>query len=126
MSNEKEVTLIKVPSEGGERKDGDEPMLTPGPNPEAGGKKVAELVSPFAFVLSLLCTEALVRAAWGSQCVQSAEDRELQERLELAVERLKDTSTEVQLLALELLRSEVRGATRWVTTEPRAASCVPL
>ena len=46
--------------------------------------------------------------------VQSAEDRELSERLDLAVDRLRDTSEDVQRLALELLRTEVRGATRWV------------
>lgn len=60
-------------------------MATPGPNPEAGDAKKPEL---------------------------SAEDRELSERLDLSVERLRDTSPDVQRLALELLRSEVRGATR--------------
>ena len=73
-----------MPSEGGEPKDGDTPMVAPGPNPEADTKK-PEL---------------------------SAEDRELSERLDLSVERLRDTSSDVQRLALELLRSEVRGATR--------------
>ena len=42
----------------------------------------------------------------------SAEDAELKERLELAVERLKDPQLEVQRLALELLRKEIRESTR--------------
>lgn len=78
-----------VPSEGGEPKDGDTPMAAPGPNPEAQDAKKPEL---------------------------SAEDRELSERLDLSVERLRDTSSDVQRLALELLRSEVRGATRCAHT----------
>jgi hypothetical protein len=47
-----------------------------------------------------------------SPVAQSAEDRELKERLTLAVERLRDTDPEVQRLALELLRKEVRESTR--------------
>ncbi len=43
---------------------------------------------------------------------QSAEDRALKERLELSVERLKDENTEVQKLALEMLRKDIRESTR--------------
>ncbi len=43
---------------------------------------------------------------------QSAEDRALKERLELSVERLKDENPEVQKLALELLRKDIRESTR--------------
>jgi hypothetical protein len=43
---------------------------------------------------------------------QSKEDIELKERLELAVERLKDADPQVQRLALELLRKEIRESTR--------------
>ena len=42
----------------------------------------------------------------------SKEDAELKERLELAVERLKDPQLEVRRLALELLRKEIRESTR--------------
>ena len=42
----------------------------------------------------------------------SQEDKDLQERLDLAVERLSDASLEVRRLALELLRKEIRESTR--------------
>ncbi len=43
---------------------------------------------------------------------QSAEDKELKERLDLSVERLRDENPEVQALALELLRKDIRESTR--------------
>jgi hypothetical protein len=43
---------------------------------------------------------------------QSAEDKELKERLDLSVERLRDENPEVQKLALELLRKDIRESTR--------------
>jgi hypothetical protein len=45
MEEDNKSTLIRVPSEGGEKKEGDEPMLTPGPNPELSDKKTTEIVS---------------------------------------------------------------------------------
>jgi hypothetical protein len=50
----------------------------------------------------------------GKAEVASQEDAELKERLELAVERLKDPVLEIRRLALELLRREIRSATRCV------------
>ena len=44
----------------------------------------------------------------------SQEDKDLQEKLDLAVERLEDASMEVRRLALELLRKEIRESTRCV------------
>jgi hypothetical protein len=42
---------------------------------------------------------------------QTPEDRELKERLELAVTRLRDPQREIVAAALELLRKELREAT---------------
>ena len=105
MEKDRETTTIRVPSEGGEPKDGDTPMQTPGPNPALDDKK-PEMVIYFPTSLSLRRLTTLYVHS------QSAEDRELSERLDLAVERLRDTNADVQRLALELLRTEVRGATR--------------
>ncbi len=43
---------------------------------------------------------------------QSPEDRALKERLELSVERLRESDPDVQRLALELLRKDIRESTR--------------
>jgi hypothetical protein len=43
---------------------------------------------------------------------ETAEDRELKERLELAVERLKDSNSEIVRAALEVLRKDIRESTR--------------
>ena len=50
---------------------------------------------------------------------QSAEDRELKERLLLAVERLRDPVPELVKAALELLRKELREATSSMTSVPK-------
>jgi hypothetical protein len=47
-----------------------------------------------------------------ARAAQTQEDRELKERLELAVDRLKDPNAEVQKLAMELLKKEIRESTR--------------
>jgi hypothetical protein len=84
---------IKVPDKGDEVMEEDKrPQYPPGPNPEAG-KKVEELN-------------------------ESQEDKDLKERLELSVERLKDANLEVKRLALELLRKEIRESTRCVVEQP--------
>lgn len=48
----------------------------------------------------------------GAMKGMSAEDEELKARLELAVERLKDPSSDVQRLALELIGRELKSSTR--------------
>jgi hypothetical protein len=50
---------------------------------------------------------------------QSAEDRALLERLELAVERTGDSDLGIVVAALELLRKEIRESTRCVCALPR-------
>lgn len=49
----------------------------------------------------------------------SAEDKALQEGLELAVERARDSSGNVQLAALEHLRKEIRASTSSMTSVPK-------
>lgn len=49
----------------------------------------------------------------------SAEDKALQEGLELAVERSQDPDPSVQLMALEHLRKEIRAATSSMTSVPK-------
>ena len=82
---QKEAALISVPAAGGApAPESKEPVMPPKPNPEAGGGAAVEL---------------------------SAEDRELKERLELAVERARDEQEGIVAAALELLRRELREAT---------------
>jgi hypothetical protein len=83
--------LIEVSSMDQDAEESKLPQYPPGPNPEKGGKKKDDKESS-----------------------ESAEDRELQEKLDLAVERLQDPNMEVRRLALELLRKEIRESTRWV------------
>lgn len=47
------------------------------------------------------------------------EDRELKERLLLALERLRDVEPEIVKAALELLRKELREATSSMTSVPK-------
>lgn len=47
----------------------------------------------------------------------------MKERLELSVERLSDPSEEVRTLALELLRKEIREATRYVGNPMHSVAC---
>jgi hypothetical protein len=49
--------------------------------------------------------------------LQSAEDRALKERLELCVERVSDSDFGVVLAALQMLRKEIKEATRYVAFE---------
>ena len=51
--------------------------------------------------------------------LQSVEDRELKERLMLAVERLQDPEQELVKAALELIRKELREATSSMTSVPK-------
>ena len=91
---QKDEATVRVPGKGGEPpKEGAEPLAAPGPNPElAPGEKLVELTQ---------------------------EDRELKERLELAVERLGDPQEGVVRAALELLRKELREATSSMTSVPK-------
>ena len=91
---QKDEATIQVPAKGkGVPGEGKEPQLPPGPNPElADDRKMVEL---------------------------TAEDRELKERLELAVERLRDAQPEIVRNALELLRKELREATSSMTSVPK-------
>ena len=79
--------MIKVPTDGSMPEEDMKPNYPPGPNPEAN-KKVEV----------------------GTD--ESQEDKDLKERLELSVERLKDPDMGVKRLALELLRKEIRESTR--------------
>ena len=79
---------LKVSSTEQDPPESERPQYPPGPNPEAGKAKDAK--------------------------EESQEDKELQEKLDLAVERLSDPSMEVRRLALELLRKEIRESTRCV------------
>lgn len=83
---QKDEATVQVPARGaGKPTEGTDPVLPPGPNPELNdGRKLVEL---------------------------TAEDRELKERLELAVERARDPEAGVVTAALELLRKELREAT---------------
>lgn len=130
MEGNREPSLIRVPSEGGNPKEGETPVgsciwdlvlrspecptpsvlrrsLHPAPTPRPGGKSPSWSVHTSQLIRGRPCLPPFAH-------LQSAEDKELSERLDLAVERLRDTNPDVQRLALELLRSEVRGATRWV------------
>lgn len=62
-------------------------------------------------LLELACTRGNVLST-GSIALQTQEDRDLKERLELAVERCKDPSPEIQRMAIEILRKEIRESTR--------------
>ena len=55
--------------------------------------------------------------AW-RHTLQTTEDRELKERLDLAVERMKDVEPELVRAALELLRKELRESTSSMTSVP--------
>lgn len=97
MSDRKQAT-IEVPTKGGEPKEDKEPQLPPGPNPE----------------LKDLDKEKAKDAE------MSAEDAALKERLELAVERAtQEREPGLQTAALELLRSEIKGATSSMTSVPK-------
>jgi 26S proteasome regulatory subunit N1 len=101
MSDRKEAT-IKVPESGGGKKPEDkepqQPLGPQTPNPE----------------LKDLDKEKAKDDAI------SAEDAALKERLELAVERAtKETDAGLQTAALELLRTEIRGATSSMTSVPK-------
>ena len=50
---------------------------------------------------------------------QSAEDQELKEKLELCVERLSDTQEGLRSQALEMIKTEVAGATSSMTAVPK-------
>lgn len=45
--------------------------------------------------------------------MQTQEDRDLMERLDLAVERSSDANPEIQRMAIEVLRKEIRESTRY-------------
>lgn len=90
---QKDEATVTVPGKGGEQKDGKDPQLPAGANPElTDGKKLVELTQ---------------------------EDRELKERLELAVDRISDPQEGVVRAALELLRKELREATSSMTSVPK-------
>jgi|JI10StandDraft_1071094.scaffolds.fasta_scaffold316147_1 26S proteasome regulatory subunit N1 len=49
----------------------------------------------------------------------SEEDKEIKEKFDMLVERLKDTSEEIQRAALEAIRNEVSTATSSMTSIPK-------
>lgn len=92
--DERQEATIEVPAKGGEPPaESKEPQLAPGPNPELDETKKGEEMNK--------------------------EDRELKERLELAVERLREPNPELQRAAMELLRKEIREATSSMTSVPK-------
>lgn len=99
--------------------------MPPGPNPELADGKTEGMVRVWSSHAVCSRAERRVRAAGRAPCAllrarflthspppQTQEDRDLKERLDLAVERTSDILPEIQRNAIEVLRKEIRESTR--------------
>ena len=119
---QRDEATIMVPSRVQNPEESKEPQLPPGPNPELqDDKKAAAMVcvsfvdAPTMYYAHHQPSRRLLRPC----AAQSAEDRELNDRLNLAVERLEDIEPELVRAALELLRKELRESTSSMTSVPK-------
>ena len=86
---------------------------------EVNEKKTEALSKDAQKAQDLLAKEELVSNIQLLTTLQSAEDQEIKDKLELCVERLEDREAGIRQNALEMIKTEVAGATSSMTSVPK-------